>query len=90
MTHRPAIARVHKPHGTKGELAVWSMVDNPGGGFQPGTSVRIVSEEGRELAGPLTIVRRRRYHREWLLSFAGVSERAVLEPWRQALVVADA
>lgn len=90
MAGRAAIARVHKPHGTKGEVAVWSMTANPGAELQPGTVVRIVGEDGRELAGPLTIVRRRQYHREWLLTFAGVTERAPLEGWRRALVVADA
>ncbi len=90
MSVGEATARVHNPHGTKGELAVWALVDNPGGRFEPGTTVRVMSEEGERLAGPLTIVRRRMYHREWLLTFAGIGERAPLEGWRKALLVVDA
>ena len=85
-----AIARIHKPHGTKGELAVWALVDNPGRRLEPGTTVRVTSETGERVAGPLTIVRRRMYHREWLLTFAGIDERAPLERWRKALLVVDA
>jgi 16S rRNA processing protein RimM len=85
-----AIARIHKPHGTKGELAVWALVENPGRRFEPGTVVRVASEAGQELAGPLTIVRRRMYHREWLLTFAGINARGPLEEWRRAFLVPDA
>lgn len=90
MSEPAAIARIHKPHGTKGELAVWALVDNPGRSFEPGTVVCVASESGERLAGPLTIVRRRMYHREWLLTFAGIGAREPLEGWRRALLVPNA
>lgn len=90
MSAPEAIARIHKPHGTKGELAVWALVRDPGRQFEPGTTVHVASESGERLAGPLTIVRRRMYHREWLLTFDGIHERAPLERWRKALLVPDA
>ena len=83
-----SIARIRKPHGTKGELSVWSLVDKPGRELDPGTVVQIVGEDGTVLAGPLIIVRRRRYHRQWLVTFKGIREREVLEGWRGAEIVA--
>ena len=38
------------------------------------------------IAGPLVVARRRAYHREWLIGFAGVLAREAVEPWRNQLV----
>jgi len=50
----------------------------------------IVDAERRVLAGPLVVARRRSYHRQWLLAFAGVTSRAVVEQWRDQFVAIEA
>ena len=70
-------------------MAVFPLVENPGAVFVPKARVLIVNEEREVVAGPLIIARRRAYHREWLLSFVGVTARAVVEPWRDHFVAVD-
>lgn len=62
------------------------LVENPGAVFQPKAQLYVVNEAREVLAGPLVIARRRAYHREWLLGFAGVTSRAVVESWRDQLI----
>ena len=85
----PASARLRKPHGQQGEVAVFPLVANPGAVLNPKTRVYVVDEHGEIVAGPLIIARRRAYHREWLLSFVGVKSRAVVEPWRDHFVAVE-
>jgi len=61
---------------------VFPLVENPGAVFQPKAQVFVVDEARQVLAGPLIVARRRAYHREWLLSFAGVTSRDAVEGWR--------
>ncbi|HKW41486.1 MAG TPA: hypothetical protein VJN39_09560 [Gemmatimonadales bacterium] len=70
-------------------MAVFPLVENPGAVFVPKARVVIVNEARQVVAGPLTVARRRAYHREWLLSFVGVTARAVVEPWRDHFVAVD-
>jgi hypothetical protein len=63
-------------------VAVLPLVDAPGTVFQPKAQVYVVDDARQVLAGPLLVTRRRSYHREWLLGFAGVTSRAVVEAWR--------
>jgi hypothetical protein len=57
-------------------------VDKVGALFQPKATLFVVDEARRVIAGPLVLARRRAYHREWLLGFAGVTSREAVEDWR--------
>jgi hypothetical protein len=57
-------------------------VDKLGAVFQPKVQVFVVDEARRVIAGPLILARRRAYHREWLLGFAGVTSREAVAAWR--------
>jgi hypothetical protein len=63
-------------------VAVLPLVDAPGLVFQPKAQVYVVDDARQVIAGPLLVARRRSYHREWLLGFAGVTSRAVVDAWR--------
>jgi hypothetical protein len=70
-------------------VAVYPLVENPGAVFAPKARLVIVNEARHVVAGPLIVARRRGYHREWLLSFVGVTSRAVVEPWRDHFVAVE-
>ena len=61
---------------------MFPLVQNPGAVFVPRAAVYVVDEARQVVAGPLIVTRRRAYHREWLLGFQGVTNRAVVEGWR--------
>ena len=65
------------------------LVENPGAVFAPHARLFVVDADRQVVAGPLVVARRRAYHREWLLSFVGVSARAVVEGWRNHFVATD-
>ena len=62
------------------------LVESPGAVLQPKAEVYVVDEARRVLAGPLFVARRRAYHREWLIGFAGVTSRETVESWRDQLL----
>ena len=62
------------------------LVGNAGAVFQPKSHLYVVNEAREVLAGPLVVARRRAYHREWLLGFAGVTSREAVEGWRDQLI----
>ena len=62
------------------------LVEAPGAVFQPKAALYVVDEARRVLAGPLILARRRAYHREWLIGFAGVTSRDAVEGWRDQLL----
>ncbi len=68
---------------------MFPLVENPGAVFAPKAQLLVVDAERRVVAGPLIVARRRGYHREWLLSFVGVTSRAVVESWRDHFVAVD-
>ena len=68
------VGRVRKPHGLKGELAVFPLTDDPQGIFARGREV-LVLDLGGEVQGQLTIAEARVYHRECLIRFAGHDDR---------------
>lgn len=70
-------------------MAVFPLVENPGAVFMPRAHVYVVDEERRVVAGPLVVARRRAYHREWLLSFEGITARSAVEAWRAHYVAVD-
>ena len=67
-------------------MSVLPLVENPGAVFQPKAHLYVVNESREVLAGPLVVARRRAYHREWLLGFAGVTSREAVEGWRDQLI----
>ena len=64
-------------------------MENPGAVFGPKSRLLVVDQHQNVIAGPLVIARRRAYHREWLLGFVGVTNRAAVEPWRDQYVATD-
>ena len=90
---RLVVGRLRKPHGLKGDCAVFPLTDNPEDVFQPGRRLWMVDVGGHEVGEALTVERGRGYHREWLLKFAGVDSREALEALpalRGVFVAADA
>jgi 16S rRNA processing protein RimM len=76
------VGRLRKPHGLKGDCTLFPLTDSPETVFTPGREVWLMDLEGDTVAGPLTLERSRRYHREWLVKFAGVENREGLDPLR--------
>lgn len=84
------MARFRKPHGLKGDCAIFPLTDQPDEVFAPGRSVWVVDLAGEVVAGPLEIAHSRGYHREWLLGFRGRSTREDVEGWNGAFLAASA
>lgn len=84
------VGRLRKPHGLKGDCAVFPLTDDPGGTFAPGRQVWIKDLGGGLVAGPLTIERSREYHRQWLLAFAGHLHVDAVKPWAGHFLAAEA
>ena len=82
------VGRLRKPHGLKGDCAVFPLTDEPELAFAPGRSVWIKALSGELLAGPLIIERSRSYHREWLVAFREQGITAV-ERWKGTFLVAE-
>lgn len=76
---RRVVGRLRKPHGLKGDCAVFPLTDDPTAVLAPGRQVWVVDLEGNEVAGPLTIARSRSYHREWLVAFEGWDDRSAVD-----------
>lgn len=76
------VGRLRRPHGLKGEIAVFPLTDDPAAVLAAGRTVRAVDLEAQPVSEPLRIERSRQYHREWLVKFAGADSREALEPWR--------
>jgi 16S rRNA processing protein RimM len=81
-----AVARFRKPHGMKGEAYVWVLTDEPEAVLTPGRRLTPVDAGGHVVGLPLVIERSRSYHRQWLLKFEGIDDRAELETWEQMLL----
>ncbi len=84
------VARLRKPHGLKGEVAVFPLTDDPEGLFRVGRKLAMVDLAGTPVGEPVTIERSRPFHREWLLKFTGLDDRDGLEPLRDLLLAAPA
>ena len=83
------MGRLRKPHGLKGDCAVFPLTDEPASVFAPGGEVWVKNLAGEVVAGPLTIERSRSYHREWLVGFRGYGAIEAVEGWRGHFLVAD-
>ena len=85
-----AVGRLRRPHGLKGDIAVFPLTDAPETAFAPGRELSVLDLAGEIVAGPLVVERSRSYHREWLLKFRGHDSREALEPYRDRFLGAPA
>lgn len=84
------VGRLRKPHGLKGDCAIFPLTDEPEAVFAPGRKVWLKDLAGDLVAGPLTIARSREYHREWLVAFQGHDRIEAVEAWKGTFLAADA
>jgi 16S rRNA processing protein RimM len=84
------VGRLRKPHGLKGDCAIFPLTDEPEAVFAPGQKVWVKDLAGDVIAGPLTIARSRSYHREWLVAFEGHDRIEAVEAWKGTFLSAPA
>lgn len=77
-----AVGRLRKPHGLKGEFAVFPLTAEPETVFAAGKSLVRMALDGSIVGEPVQIERSRSFHREWLVKFRGTESRDALESWR--------
>ena len=85
-----AVGRLRKPHGLKGEFAVFPLTSDPAVVFRVGQRLVRLTLEGAVVGEPVEIERSRPFHREWLLKFRGLEARSDLEAWRGHFLGAEA
>lgn len=79
------VGRVRKPHGLKGEVAIFPLTDRAEQVFAAGRTVQLVDLSGA-LVGEVEIGHSRIYHRECLLKFRGHESREAVEEYRNLFV----
>ncbi|MGH7582075.1 MAG: ribosome maturation factor RimM [Gemmatimonadales bacterium] len=79
------VGRVRKPHGLKGEVAIYPLTDQPQAVFAPGRTLQLLDLGGAP-AGEVVVEQSRIYHRECLIKFAGRERREDVESLRQLFV----
>ena len=84
------VGRLRKPHGLKGDCAVFPLTDEPAAVFAPGRELWVENLAGEIVAGPLVVERSRPHHREWLVAFRGHPRVEAVEPWRGHFLAAEA
>ena len=84
------VARLRKPHGLKGDYAIFPLTSDPDAVFAPGKSLVRLGLDGAVLGEPVRIERSRGYHREWLVKFQDVESRDLLDTWRGQFLGAPA
>jgi 16S rRNA processing protein RimM len=75
------VGRVRKPHGLKGELAIFPLTDDPEAVFVVGREILLLDLSGEQVA-TVTITQARIYHREVLLKFRGHDKREAVDEFR--------
>ena len=75
------VGRVRKPHGLKGELAIFPLTDDPAAVFVAGRVLQLRDLRG-ELVGEVVIEAARIYHRECLICFRDHERRESVEGYR--------
>ena len=85
-----AVGRLRKPHGLKGEFAVFPLTKEAEEVFGAGRTLVRMGLDGEVLGAPVVIERSRSFHREWLVKFRGVDDRSTLESWRGQFLGAPA
>jgi len=91
MTHTAppiVVGRVRKPHGLKGEVAIFPLTDEPDAVFAPGRTLQLL-DLGGTVRGTVTVEAARGYHREWLLKLAGVADREGAEAFRERFLAVE-
>jgi 16S rRNA processing protein RimM len=89
-TRHLVVGRLRKPHGLKGECAVFPLTADPERVFAVGRTVWVKDLAGATVAGPLVIDRSRPFHREWLIAFRGYPDRDAVAPLGGKFLAADA
>jgi 16S rRNA processing protein RimM len=82
------VGRLRRPHGLKGEVAIFPLTGEPERAFGLGRRLWRLDLNGTVLGDPVTVERSRAYHREWLVKFSGEAERTTLEGWKGQFVAA--
>ncbi|MFN8645665.1 MAG: ribosome maturation factor RimM [Gemmatimonadales bacterium] len=85
-----AVGRLRKPHGLKGEFAIFPLTAEPEAVFVPGRQLVRLGLDGAVLGEPIVVERSRGYHREWLVKFRGVEDRDLMGQWRGQFLGAPA
>jgi 16S rRNA processing protein RimM len=85
-----AVGRLRKPHGLKGEFAVFPLTAEPETVFAAGRTLVRLGLDGTVLGEPVQVERSRPFHREWLIKFRGTDDRDALEAWRGQFLGAEA
>ena len=73
--HRLVVGRLRKPHGLKGEVAVFPLTDTPEEVFVRGREFQMVDLAGDPVGVPLVVERSRGFHRQWLVKCKGMDSR---------------
>jgi 16S rRNA processing protein RimM len=81
QTRHLVVGRLRKPHGLKGDCAVFPLTEDPDLAYAPGKAVWLKNLAGEVVAGPLLIERSRVYHRQWLVAFKGHLHVDAVKPW---------
>lgn len=89
-TRHLVVGRLRKPHGLKGDCAVFPLTEDPELAFAPGNPVWLKNLAGEVVAGPLIIERSRVYHRQWLVAFADHLHVDAVKPWGGHFLAVDA
>ena len=89
-TRHLVVGRLRKPHGLKGDCAVFPLTDAPDEVFAPGRAVWLKDLAGEVTAGPLVIERSRSYHRQWLVAFRGHLHVDAVKPWGGQFLAVEA
>jgi len=78
------VGHISKAHGTRGEVFIWPLTDNPEAVFVPGAELRLAMPDGGPEpdpeAPPLIVERLRPYRRGLLVKFESLDDRTSVEP----------
>jgi 16S rRNA processing protein RimM len=77
-----AVGHLARAHGTKGEVFVWPLTDQPDAVFAPGRTLWVGDAEGQRLEPEQTVevFAVRPFKRGLLVSFRGLLDRTAVEP----------
>jgi len=89
-TRHLVVGRLRKPHGLKGDCAIFPLTDQAAEAFAPGRSVWLKNLAGAVVAGPLEVERSRVYHRQWLVAFRGHLHVDAVKPWGGLFLAVEA
>lgn len=82
------VGRVRKPHGLKGEVAIFPLTDDPAAVYLAGRELSVLDLAGR-VVGMVTVESARGYHREWLLRLTGFADRNAVESLRERFLAVE-